>query len=527
MSLRRFFSDNELDAPNVGSWARRVAAGLEKTSGQGSWARRVVEDINEENDLGPGSWKARLNAAIRKGLVTEGGGGPQELFLVGINNTQPSNINVTTMTVDKPNDVLPGDLIIFIVQSPPPVSASPTYVPPTGFSDDYELVAMVNGASSTWGDFRVYYRISDGTEDESFSFTTDSGGGKTVTIAVFRGADPAMPFYVNMTNYNEDSDNEQHGMPFVFSQPSIELYHHNRRFNSSASSLPVELTGDPDVVFYDPETWAGIRSGVGIYNHPLTARARSGVNNLNTRARLFSIVINPENSGLAIDYRNATFPGTRIREDTYGPYTNWNIAESDGERYLNCVTGSINSLRTIYIRTWSQKKNDGFSEVLARVRKQASGAGCYVWAKFNGDASSNRTGVFLGSSGAAALRADGDTTLMSGIVEDQWYWVRVQDDGQGNARASIWLDGEEEPEEWMQEVDAETSSVGHPGLGSWSNQESQFSYWSTSHDPAVPAPMRERVLLNDLDDVNIDGALDGAELMFNETAGQWQPSETT
>ena len=489
--IRRTFRDLETQVPNKGSWARRLATALDPElddTDRGSWARRAVAALSTEEDLGAGSWKARLETAIKKGLVTEGGGGPQELFLVGINNTQPSNLNTTTLTVDKPSDVLPGDLIIFTVQGP--ATTGSTFVPPTGFSDDYEHVVTVYGAASTWGDFRVYYRIADGTEDESFSFTMDSGGGKTVTIAVFRGADPATPFYVNMTGYNEDSYNEQHGMPFVFSQPSIELYHHNRRFTTSISSPPVELTGDPDVVFYDPATWPGLRSGVGIYNHPLAAKARSGVNNFDTTARLFSIVINPENSGLAIDYRNATFPGTRIREDTYRPNTNWNIAESDGERYLNCVTGSINTLRTIYIRTWSQKKNDGFSEVLARVRKQTSNTGCYVWAKFNANASSNRTGVFLGNTGAAVLRADGDTTLMSGIVVDQWYWVRVQDDGQGNARASVWLDGEEEPEEWMQEVDAETSSVGHPGLGSWSQQESQFSYWSTSHDPAVSAPMR-------------------------------------
>lgn len=68
-SFRKFYRENNLSAPNTGSWARRVAAGLEKTTGQGSWPRRVVEDINAANELGPGSWKLRLETAIRNELV--------------------------------------------------------------------------------------------------------------------------------------------------------------------------------------------------------------------------------------------------------------------------------------------------------------------------------------------------------------------------------------------------------------------------------------------------------------------------
>lgn len=79
MSLRRFYRDNELSAPNTGSWARRIAAGLEKTSGQGSWARRAVEDINEENDLGPGSWRTKLRRAIALELLAEGDSTPARI----------------------------------------------------------------------------------------------------------------------------------------------------------------------------------------------------------------------------------------------------------------------------------------------------------------------------------------------------------------------------------------------------------------------------------------------------------------
>ena len=171
MSLRRFFRDNELDAPNVGSWARRVAVGLEKTTGQGSWARRVVEDINEENDLGPGSWKARLNAAIKKGLVTEGGqsGPPPDPPVepnepVSLNELDDVNVDgaldgaelVFNQTAGQwqPSETQwqPSETLMSssFLNNGTTQSASATIDKPVGVEEGDLLVAFVRIANSTW-----------------------------------------------------------------------------------------------------------------------------------------------------------------------------------------------------------------------------------------------------------------------------------------------------------------------------------------------------------------------------------------
>jgi hypothetical protein len=75
MVIKRFFQESGGEAPNIGSWERRLAIslGYQPSPGDhGSWARRAL--LGVDADLGPGSWGAKLRRAIRESLF--GGGGP-------------------------------------------------------------------------------------------------------------------------------------------------------------------------------------------------------------------------------------------------------------------------------------------------------------------------------------------------------------------------------------------------------------------------------------------------------------------
>lgn len=145
--IRRFFRDNELEAPNRGSWARRVATALEKTEGHGSWARRAIVDIDAENDLGPGSWTTRTNRAIEQELLSAGGG-PPELVQVRTGST-----STTAFT-----DVQAGDLFVAGIAGR---EGSPSIAGFTALGQRTTFYASVYGS----------FRVADGSEG-SFSVSS-------------------------------------------------------------------------------------------------------------------------------------------------------------------------------------------------------------------------------------------------------------------------------------------------------------------------------------------------------------------
>ncbi len=77
--IRQTFRDLDAEVPNTGSWARRLATALDpefSDADRGSWARRVIMALNTDENLGTGSWKSRLETAIRKELVGNLGAPP-------------------------------------------------------------------------------------------------------------------------------------------------------------------------------------------------------------------------------------------------------------------------------------------------------------------------------------------------------------------------------------------------------------------------------------------------------------------
>jgi hypothetical protein len=153
-SFRKYFRDQGLSAPFVGSWARRVAAGLEKTEGQGSWARRVVEDINAANELGPGSWTTKARRAIDLELL--GGGGGIELIASHDHIGASSN----AYSLDVPEGAQPGDRLLIFFSSPN--SSANNIQDPAGLTS-------IRSANDSAHAFKLYDRLIDGTEPAAFS----------------------------------------------------------------------------------------------------------------------------------------------------------------------------------------------------------------------------------------------------------------------------------------------------------------------------------------------------------------------
>jgi hypothetical protein len=145
--LKRWLQEQDVEVPNKGSWSRRVATAIDPDPEEpthGSWDRRAVVRAGVEEDLGTGSWRARLKNAIRQGLLTLGTSEPDEpifdpgedydpedgVQLVGVSNFWRTSSVGTPKGPQRPANVEEGTLLLMVES----VRADATTTAPEGWT---------------------------------------------------------------------------------------------------------------------------------------------------------------------------------------------------------------------------------------------------------------------------------------------------------------------------------------------------------------------------------------------------------
>ena len=141
------------------------------------------------------SWRAVTLALEAE--ATSNCGGTNAAF-EDLGDTEVKSISTTSMNLTVPAATAADDLLIAHVSTD---AADPTFGTPTG----WVLLVDANSGGSTTASTAVWYRVADGTEPASYTFTWLSSTNAVGALSRYSGVDPASPIDAWATNTGSSS----------------------------------------------------------------------------------------------------------------------------------------------------------------------------------------------------------------------------------------------------------------------------------------------------------------------------------
>jgi hypothetical protein len=159
-----------------------------------------------------------------------------------IDSTSGISASVPNIVINKPAGVAVGDLLVAFISG---ATNTQDLSIPAGWTEKFEVIGGATVSAATW----CHFRIADGTEGASFTWTGSGNIKKVGAILCYRGIDPANP--INLFGSNQIDGLALHNAPsltMTVAGQYLVTWHAVRTDGGWTVHPPVGMTEREDVV---------------------------------------------------------------------------------------------------------------------------------------------------------------------------------------------------------------------------------------------------------------------------------------